>query len=72
MNNQKKQGRRFGTNNYSSIEVLLKGEPSYSADIWSVGIVFLQILVGRHFIFNNFLHIRNLNPQSEFLCSYLM
>lgn len=47
---------KFGTELYMPLESLLKWEKqSYSSDIWPVGVIFLQFILKKFYVFNSFL-----------------
>ena len=47
---------KFGTELYMPLETLLKWErQSYSSDVWPVGVIFLQFIMKKFYVFNSFL-----------------
>ena len=82
---QKKiSGKKYGTNGYMTIETLLfKDDSNFKIDVWAIGIIFLQLLFKKNYIFSctHFLvfneknnsknQINNQILQSSIILSYL-
>lgn len=47
---------KFGTELYMPLESLVRWDKqSYSSDVWAVGVIFLQFVLKKFYVFNSFL-----------------